>query len=168
VAAGAPDPAWDVKIRRRWLYIVIHHSATESGSAASFHRSHRRDRGWDGLGYHFVIGNGEGSADGLVETGYRWSRQLTGAHAGRPRPDVNLMNERGIGICLVGDFNRRPPTPRQIASLHRLVDWLCARLSIPANRVLVHRDIRGTECPGKHFPASEFLTPRRDVPASYR
>jgi len=167
VPAGGCDPAWDVEIGRRWLYIVIHHSGTSAGSAASFHRGHRH-RGWEGLGYHFVIGNGRGSPDGQVETGYRWSRQRTGAHAGRPRPDVNLMNERGVGICLVGDFNRTKPTAKQKEALHRLLRWLCARCDIPPNRVLVHRDVKGTECPGKHFPAREFLTPRRDVPKSYR
>ena len=93
VTSRAPDPKWDVTIRRTWKYIVIHHSATDSGSAASFDRSHRK-RGWDGLGYHFVIGNGRGTGDGVVEVGYRWTRQVTGAHAGRPRPDVNLLNEQ--------------------------------------------------------------------------
>ena len=39
---------------------------------------------------------------------------------------------------------------------------------IPRERVLVHRDVKGTECPGQHFPAQEFLAPRRDVPRAYR
>lgn len=167
VTSRAPDPKWDVTIRRTWKYIVIHHSATDSGSAASFDRSHRK-RGWDGLGYHFVIGNGSGTGDGVVEVGYRWTQQVTGAHAGRPRPDVNLLNEQGIGICLVGNFNSSKPTRKQQESLHRLIDWLSGRCGIPRERVLVHRDVKGTECPGQHFPAQEFLAPRRDVPRAYR
>ena len=54
----------------KWLYIVIHHSATPAGSAAQFDRSHRQ-KGWDELGYHFVIGNGTGSRDGQIEVGPR-------------------------------------------------------------------------------------------------
>src|SRR5687768_8035868 len=49
---------------RRWNWIVIHHSATDNGSATSFDRSHRA-RGWDGMGYDFVIDNGRGAQDGL-------------------------------------------------------------------------------------------------------
>lgn len=165
--SAAPDPKWDVKLRRTWRYIVLHHSGTDSGSAASFDRSHR-NRGWDGLGYHFVIGNGHGTGDGKVEVGYRWTKQKTGAHAGRPRPSVNLLNEQGIGICLVGNFNNEPPTKKQRASLHRLLNWLSARCGIPKARILVHRDCKVTECPGRHFPAREFLAPRRDVPKAYR
>ncbi|GAH80957.1 unnamed protein product, partial [marine sediment metagenome] len=37
---------------RPWRWIVIHHSASESGSAATFDQWHRA-RGWDELGYHF-------------------------------------------------------------------------------------------------------------------
>jgi len=163
------DPAWDVKITRRWRFIVIHHSATTAGSAASFHRAHLQ-KGWDGLGYHFVIGNGRGSPDGLVETGYRWSRQRTGAHAGHPRHDVNLLNEQGIGICLVGNFEDQRPSAKQKQALHRLIAWLRKRCDIPANHVFVHRDVavKGTKCPGANFPVREFLTPHRDVPKLYR
>jgi 5-methylcytosine-specific restriction endonuclease McrA len=40
-----------------------------------FDRSHR-DKGWDELGYHFVIGNGTSSGDGVVEVGTRWQTHL--------------------------------------------------------------------------------------------
>jgi len=103
LAAGA---GWDVRLGRNWRHIVIHHSATATGSAASFDREHR-ERGWEGLGYHFVIGNGTGTGDGQVEVGYRWRNQQRGAHAG------NLeYNEYGIGICLVGDFAPDGQPPR--------------------------------------------------------
>jgi len=170
VAAPAPrvDPAWQVPLRRRWRFIVVHHSATDSGNAARFHRHHRRDNGWDGLGYHFVIGNGDGSRDGQVEVGYRWTRQLTGAHAGRPPDGSNLMNETGIGICLVGNFEESRPTAAQRAALHRLLDYLRGRCGIPADHVLAHRDIRGTSCPGRHFPYGEFMVDRPAIPPGVR
>ncbi len=141
-----------VPLKRRWRYIVIHHSGTPSGNAAAFDRHHRVNRGWDGLGYHFVIGNGKGSADGGVEVGYRWSKQLTGAHAGRAPDNSNLMNETGIGICLVGNFDITRPTANQMAMLRSLVAYLRGYCGIPAEHVLLHRDIRGTRCPGKNFP----------------
>jgi hypothetical protein len=159
---------WRVPLGRSWRYIVIHHSGTASGDAASFHRHHVRAKGWDGLGYHFVIGNGRGSGDGQVEVGYRWTRQLTGAHAGRGRSGSNHMNETGIGIALVGNFNKSRPTPAQIESLERLVCFLRETCRIPANRVLLHRDVRGTDCPGRNFPVRLFLVPGRDIPPAFR
>ena len=64
-AAAPADLLWRAQGYRPWRYIVIHHSATASGNAAEFDREHRA-RGWDGLGYHFVIDNGVGGPDGRV------------------------------------------------------------------------------------------------------
>ncbi len=149
-------PGVKVPLKRTWRYIVIHHSGTSEGSAAAFHKYHREVKGWDGLGYHFVIGNGRGSGDGKVEVGFRWPKQMHGAHAGRPPDGSNTMNETGIGICLVGDFNRGPPSAAQKRSLHELVDFLSAWCRIPKENIVLHRDIRDTDCPGRRFPAAEF------------
>ena len=43
--------------KSRWKGIVIHHSASAYGDAAHEHKYHL-SRGWDGLGYQFVINNG--------------------------------------------------------------------------------------------------------------
>ncbi|MHC4547887.1 MAG: peptidoglycan recognition protein family protein [Planctomycetota bacterium] len=140
---------------RDWRYIVIHHMVAAQGSAAVIHRMHKQ-RGWEGLGYHFVIGNGSLTADGLVEVGYRWTQQAKGAHA-RARPgDDNRWNLHGIGICLVGDFTRTAPTRRQQESLVRLVRALRAAYGIPVENVVPHRFIRPTVCPGPRFPWQEF------------
>src|SRR4030043_214554 len=53
-------------LEKRWLAIVIHHSATENGNATIFDRIHK-DNNWDGVGYDFVIGNGTDSGNGQVE-----------------------------------------------------------------------------------------------------
>ena len=96
-----------------WHYIVIHHSATPSGGAKAFDRMHR-EKGWDELGYHFVVGNGTDTGDGQIEVGSRWPKQKWGAHAKTPD---NRFNKTGIGICLVGNFDTERPTRAQMASL---------------------------------------------------
>ncbi len=132
---------------RNWKYIVIHHSGTESGSMESFDRHARRNRGWKGVGYHFVIGNGEGTPNGTVEVTFRWEEQIQGAHAG-----VKEYNEHGIGICLVGDFDSGYPSREQMKSLASLVAFLQKRNNIPASEIYMHRDVKNTACPGKNFP----------------
>ena len=136
------------RISPRWTSIVVHHSATANGGAKAFDRFHRK-RGWDELGYHFVIGNGTYSPDGHVEVGSRWHKQKHGAHCKTPS---NYYNEHGIGICLVGNFNETRPTSRQLASLERLVRFLSGACNVPPARLITHHHINEkTECPGRYF-----------------
>ena len=132
----------------QWECVVIHHSATPVGGATRFDRAHR-ERGFDELGYHFVIGNGTDTADGQVEVGPRWKAQKYGAHCRSPE---DYYNEHGIGICLVGNFDDGRPTAAQVKSLAKLVKYLRRTYDIPANKVLSHGGVTGTtQCPGKHF-----------------
>lgn len=137
---------------RAWSAIIVHHSATREGNAAIIDKWHREQNGWDGIGYDFVIGNGTNSGDGEVEPTYRWRGQLTGAHTGGT--PGNWANKEGIGICLVGDFNRTIPTPRQRESLVQLIRFLQQRYHIPKSRVYGHGSTPGghsTDCPGGRF-----------------
>jgi hypothetical protein len=102
-----------------------------------------------------VIGNGTQTRDGQVETGPRWERQIQGAHA---KTADNRYNEEGVGIVLVGDFEKGGrPTGRQYDSLVQLTRWLMARYGISSDRVLRHSDCKSTACPGKNFPWGRYL-----------
>lgn len=73
--------------------IVIHCSATKEGKdfgAADIDRWHR-DRGFNGIGYHFVV-----RLDGTIETGRLLS--LAGAH-------TTGHNQNTIGICYIGGLD---------------------------------------------------------------
>ena len=131
---------------RQWKYIVIHHSATKKGEGRGFNTTHL-NRKWNyGLGYHFIIGNGRGLGDGDIETSYRCQQQLHGAHAG-----VREYNQHGIGICLVGNFEETVPTPKQVLSLKKLLAELRQKHSIPPEKIVGHRDLKATACPGKNL-----------------
>ena len=141
----------------RWIYLVLHHSATTSGSVESIHREHqqRKDRygnNWLGIGYHFVIGNGSGMPDGEIMPTFRWNHQIHGAHSGS-----SLHNSKGIGICLIGNFEEAPPTKKQLTALNQLLSSLAARYQIPNSQIIGHNAVRATACPGKHFPFSAIL-----------
>ncbi len=137
---------------QQWKYIIVHHTATDIGKALQVDRAHH-DRGfWNGLGYHFVIDNGTlGKGDGQIEVAPRWIKQQVGAHC-----KAGGMNDKGIGIALVGNFNEDNPTANQIQSLTFLIKTLVQYYNIPLNRVMGHRDVEGasTDCPGKRFPWS--------------
>jgi len=154
-AAGpiAAERGWVPPAReRRWKWIVIHHSDDPHGNLAKYDDFHRNVRKWEnGCGYDFVIGNGSLSGDGEIEVGPRWTRQIQGAHA---KTADNRFNERGVGICLVGDFNtgHHRPSKAQMDALVRLVRWLRQRYGIKSSDIHGHRDCCSTECPGKYFP----------------
>ena len=141
------------KLSRRWTTIVIHHSATHRGGARLFDKNHRESRGWDELGYHFVIGNGTDTPDGYVEVGSRWHKQKHGAHCKTPS---NYYNDHGIGICLVGNFESGPPSRKQMTSLTHLVRFLSQACGIPRERITTHHHVNGkTKCPGRYFSLAE-------------
>ncbi|MDX2114581.1 MAG: peptidoglycan recognition family protein [Planctomycetota bacterium] len=145
----------------RWSGIVIHHSASPVGSAASIADQHTA-RGLKGLGYHFVISNGQGAPDGQIVVGSRWQAQLPGAHVSGPRAEQ--YNRQTIGICLVGDGERREFTEAQVARLVELVTALQKKLGIPDRSVVLHRDVGPTSSPGRLFPELAFRQILSDTP----
>lgn len=145
----------------QWDAIVIHHSGSPVCSPESLGRDHRA-AGLDGLGYHFVIGNGRRMADGEIHLGYRWLRQLPGAHVAGPS-GVD-MNRRALGVCLVGDGDRRPFTRLQAQRVVELVRSLQQRFGIPASAVHLHRDLAATASPGQHFPEAELRRALASIP----
>jgi LysM repeat protein len=139
----------------RWTHLVVHHSGIESGNARAYDGAHRRRGMENGLAYHFVIGNGRDSGDGVIEVGQRWTRQIFGGHV-----RSKAINDCGIGICLVGNFEKREPGARQLASLHALLEHLRGP-GLPGSRparVTVHRwvDRNHTVCPGRLFPYADL------------
>ena len=148
--------------------ITIHHSSLAPRTDPPGRKTDReklRDmqlahvsKGWGDVGYHFFIGS-----DGSVYEG----RPLgyAGTHT--------LPNHGNIGVCIIGDFQERDyPSEAQLASLARLISWLCDRFDIdPAETVTLadqdnlavcgHRDWNEkTLCPGDRLYA--FLPSLRE------
>lgn len=143
----------------KWKYIIVHHTATGKGNARTINVAHG-DRGfWNGLGYHFLIDNGTmGKGDGQIEMSPRWIRQQNGAHC-----KAGGMNDKSIGIALVGNFNNERPTPNQLQSLSFLLATLRSHYHIPVGNTLVHGEVEGakTECPGRLFPMEALRQPSK-------
>lgn len=90
------------------MKIVVHCSDTPDNrehTAADIHRWHQ-ERGWDGIGYHWVI-----RRDGTIEPGR--PEYWTGAH-------VKGHNKGSIGICLIG---RKHFTTAQFDALRTHLNW---------------------------------------------
>lgn len=117
-------------------YIVVHTAAFNGRNCDRdmIDRWHR-DRGWNGIGYHYVIMNDkhERLEDGMVEEGR--SLTIRGAHA-------KGLNGRSIGICCVGHGDFEPFTRRQTESLVQLISNLIdAHEDLVIERIIGHREL---------------------------
>ena len=156
--AGLEDGKWFVQAKENiWKHIVLHHSATQTGSKQAFDRIHKKKMP-NGFAYHFLIGNGNGTGDGVIEIGDRWLKQLPGGHlrSEKNKPDNNLDS---IGVVLVGDFTKTLPTEKQLSSLKGLVKYLSKTYAISAKNIYGHREMpnQKTVCPGDFFSVPVFV-----------
>ena len=134
--------------RKATTMIILHCSATREGQdiKAKTIKQWHKDRGFDDIGYHYVI-----DLDGTIEKGRE--EDLVGAHC-------KGHNATSIGICYVGgcDKNMKPKdtrTPEQKRSMLSLVRKLVNKYKIPVTQIWAHHDFdKHKACPS--FDISEF------------
>lgn len=129
--------------------IVIHCSDSTWGSRDDIDKWHK-ERGWDMIGYHYVICNGRDKVtvngktkvlydrheDGLIETGRKLS--VKGAH-------VKGHNANSIGICLIG---KQHFSMKQLHSLSKLVNRLMEKFNLSLPDIYGHFELdSGKTCP---------------------
>jgi hypothetical protein len=128
-------------------YLVLHHTATTGlgdGSAewAQIMATCQTKRGPTyRCDYHYGIG----------PTGVRFEGQwesLVAYHSGD-----DPINNHSLGIACIGNLERNDiPAPQQRTLLKTLLEL---RLRFPGVKLMLHREIVATLCPGKYFPEQE-------------
>lgn len=129
----------------RWRYIVLHHTASDVGSLAYYRRQH--EERWGDVAYHIIINNGsQNTAVGQIEYSQRWHKRQH--HYSTRRSYLNYF---GIAIAIVGDFEKHPLPHVQKQTLLQLLINLSREYDIPPERVIGHREIQNTKCPGRYI-----------------
>jgi N-acetylmuramoyl-L-alanine amidase len=125
--------------------VVVHHSESpaDTTTADDIHAWHRNrmENGvyWSGIGYHFVV-----LPTGTIQRGR--PEFARGAHVG-----AQGVNDKCIGICVVGSYGDSLPTKAALASLAHLIAWLGDKYDFDPSepwKVTGHRDWMSTSCPG--------------------
>jgi len=139
--------------------IFVHCSATPWGDVLVFDAWHKQ-RGWSGVGYHYIILNGRPFADvsywkfldGQIEPGRHldddpiFEADEVGVHvAGR--------NSSSIGICLVG---KSEFTDKQLITAKELLTELIAHFDLTFNDVLGHYEDPNADKSCPNIPLSAF------------
>jgi len=136
----------------RWRFIVIHHSASSLGNLRYIWKIHRKKHGWPDIAYHFVVNNGSlNTAPGEIEISDRWRDRLGGLST-----RSTAVNTYGIAVVLVGNFEKRSMPRLQKESLIKLLVNLSRGYGVPPERIIRHRDVNRTACPGKNFDLEEI------------
>ena len=119
--------------------IIVHCSATPEGrdvSTEEIKRWHTEERGWDDIGYHWVV-----ELDSSIKEGR--NEEISGAHC-------RGQNSNSIGVCYVGgsDAEGKPKdtrTPDQKEALAKLLSDL--KDKYPDANIYGHRDFANKACP---------------------
>jgi N-acetylmuramoyl-L-alanine amidase len=136
-----------------WTHIMVHHSLTEDNNTVSWpaiRRYHIKHNGWIDIGYHFGVEMAGLEYEAVV------GRPLTmkGAHCLE-----GGMNEKAIGICVVGNYDLYAPSSLAIEVLvSRLIAPLMKMFNIPVQNIVFHRDFATYKtCPGEFFTKSLII-----------
>lgn len=122
-------------------YIALHHAAAVTCSAQDIDNWHKNN-GWSGIGYHYFVRKNGSIYRGRPE----WA---LGAH-------VSGMNNCSLGICAEGDYDKEQTMPdAQKSAIIALIKDVKSRY--PNAKVVGHRDIGSSDCPGKYYPMSEMI-----------
>jgi hypothetical protein len=150
---------------RKFKYIVIHHSMTpdqEKKDWDAIQEYHTKTLGWDYIGYHLGIEK----INGQYEVVFGRGLNVIGAHSG-VRYVSNKFNAEGIGICVVGNYDKNSPSSELYAITLFVCQILCWWFEIPPGNIIGHRDVYKLldipvqkSCPGKKFDIEKI---RREI-----
>lgn len=124
--------------------MTVHHTegARPTSRAAAYRELkviqnyHMNGRGWDDIGYHFLI---DGS--GTIYQGR--PEYLQGAH-------VHDENPGNVGIAFMGNYDSIGLTRDQMRSAQDLIRWLAGQYRIGPDNLYGHRNLNPTSCPGSN------------------
>ena len=118
-------------------FIAVHHSQRKIDSVKRIKNLHIKIRGWEDIGYHYLI-----DKKGKIYFGR--SEKFIGAH-------VFGYNKNSIGLCLIGNFDEEKPTKKQIQTLIKFLKEKVRKFKIPIKNILGHREFLNVTktCPGK-------------------
>ena len=121
--------------------VVIHHSATESGSPESYALYHIHNNGWPGIGYHYVI-----SKSGKIVQA-QFLKTVSFHTSGQ--------NTRSVGICLTGNYDSQSPPPAQIDACVKLIKYLERKLG-RSLAIAGHNEYSTKSCPGSKVNVNQI------------
>lgn len=135
--------------------VIIHHTAGQDGpepNIGGIRKWHMgtppngpKDGPYRDIAYHVVIEKVNDVYEAFIGRPWTWN----GAHC----PG---HNQSAIGIALVGDFSKVPPSDAELAKATQITQMVLDIFKIPKTGVHRHSEFNDTDCPGDAFPWDKF------------
>jgi len=168
---GARGPANQVNSASELKLAVVHHSATGNDYSQaevpavirSIQAYHMDSNRWSDIGYNFIVDKFGGIWEGRDGS---LNRNSIGAHA-------EGFNTSSVGVVALGQYSAASASGPQLNSIAEVISWKFASAGIDPNsrinftsggsssiaagqvvnlpRVVGHRDVGSTECPGSNL-----------------
>jgi hypothetical protein len=128
-------------------YLIIHHSAGSIyDTVDTIRHFHVEKRGWVDIGYHKIILHPN-------NPNIRFQNFKDLIKQGRPDSTNGAhcigYNVKSLGICVIGNCEESEPHDLQIQALKYLLKLLGNQYLISIDRIIGHKDVYATLCPGK-------------------
>lgn len=143
---ATPYRGHPTRLRLPLGFLYVHHTYVPAPPCTTFRscaanmrsmqRFHQNVRGWDDIGYSFVVGS-----DGYVYQGRGW--HWVGAH-------TRGYNSRGFGVAFVGNYTGSLPSEAALNTVRDVLPSCAIRAGLlrPDYKLLGHRQLVQTDCPG--------------------
>lgn len=146
---------------------VVHHTVSGTadrdsipGTILAICLFHRNSRGWDDIGYNFLVD----------QFGRQWEGRAGGMERGVRGAHTKGFNSFSFGVAMIGDYRLTPPTSEAVAAVADIISWKFSLHGVPATgtvtvevtdstlfpdgtfvdleRINGHKDLGATSCPG--------------------
>jgi hypothetical protein len=140
--------AYHFFVAHRFDAIVLHHSASWQDNYQSIRHFHmKQTAGIKDARYHLILSNGRaGVPAGHLEATGRY-RYLGYSLATRNRG----YNLTAVHICLIGNYDQRPVAGALQPAIGHALKTISEKYHIPLKKILFHRDVGKTVCPGRYI-----------------
>ena len=146
-------------VKQRFRWIVVHHTASDYGNYDSIKTIHKKKHKWVDAGYHLILSNGSTNVPmGFLEATSRY-KFLSYSLASKSVKH-NIL---GVHICVVGNFETNPVPNDLRGPLAFCISKLQDMYDIPDERILLHRDVGQTLCPGKNVSRTEVISWKKQI-----
>ncbi len=133
------------KVRKKTNWIPLHHTASElpynrtpEQYIKEIEAMHTNpadpNHGWSSIGYHVII----------CDTAIYYCQNLN-----KQIPGVMNHNSETINICVIGNFDKREPTQRELETIERCLRWIATAYTKP--KFCFHSNLNNTKCCGAYL-----------------
>lgn len=138
---------------RKWYGLVIHHTAGRQSDTIESVRAQHLKQKYADIGYHYFV-EVDSKGRGHLKRGR--STELQGCHGNKH------ANNTMLGLCVAGNYEKQAMSDALYQDVLGAVLHVLKIHGVAAGKIVGHREIKATACPGKLFPLAALKADAAD------